>query len=223
MSSLDPAQEAGTWMPEPHLLRVETSKIKEYLLNLDHTDFIVRRELTQKMRFLLEDTTPVADPDESELQQCLAKHPERYGHAGTIDFQQVFLSRKSAADADRVAKTATSLKAQPDSYNNLGDNLPGGADWRAQGEADLRRNFGNEFAASIASAPLKAWTGPLRSTLGLHWVRVTARAPFKPAALDEVRQKVMVDCRLAKREAANRKALDGLREHYEIHMPGAAS
>lgn len=35
MSSLEPAQ-VEAWMPDPHLLRVETSKLADYLLNLDH-------------------------------------------------------------------------------------------------------------------------------------------------------------------------------------------
>lgn len=38
MSSLDPASEEEAGMPDPHLLRVEASKITDYLLNLDHTD-----------------------------------------------------------------------------------------------------------------------------------------------------------------------------------------
>lgn len=35
MSSVEPVQ-GETWMPNPHLLRVEISKITDYLLNLDH-------------------------------------------------------------------------------------------------------------------------------------------------------------------------------------------
>ncbi len=37
MSSLEPGQEAA-WIPDPHRLRVEVSKIKDYLLNLDHVE-----------------------------------------------------------------------------------------------------------------------------------------------------------------------------------------
>lgn len=37
MRGLEPAQEEA-WMPDPHMLRVEVSKIKDYLLNLDHVE-----------------------------------------------------------------------------------------------------------------------------------------------------------------------------------------
>lgn len=37
MSGPEPAQEEA-WMPDPHMLRVEASKIKDYLLNLDHVE-----------------------------------------------------------------------------------------------------------------------------------------------------------------------------------------
>jgi hypothetical protein len=34
--TLEPAEDEDAWMPEPHLLRVESNKITGYLLNLDH-------------------------------------------------------------------------------------------------------------------------------------------------------------------------------------------
>ncbi|MDZ4370401.1 MAG: hypothetical protein U1C74_03125 [Phenylobacterium sp.] len=37
MSALEPAKD-DAWMPDPHMLRVEPSKIKDYLLNLDHVE-----------------------------------------------------------------------------------------------------------------------------------------------------------------------------------------
>ncbi|NQE63419.1 DUF6883 domain-containing protein [Caulobacter sp. RHG1] len=37
MSALEPTR-AETWMPDPHMLRVELSKITDYLLNLDHAE-----------------------------------------------------------------------------------------------------------------------------------------------------------------------------------------
>ena len=37
MSGPESAQEEA-WMPDPHMLRVEVSKVKDYLLNLDHAE-----------------------------------------------------------------------------------------------------------------------------------------------------------------------------------------
>lgn len=187
-------------------------------LGLDRADMIVRRELQQKMRYLLEDTTPVEEADEADLQQWLERHPQRYGHAPRYDFEQVFLNRRS--DEARVRAVGAQLRAAgAGDALQLGDTLPGGNIWRAQSQTDLRRNFGTAFAQQLPASPDGVWSGPLASSLGTHWVRITGRTPFRPATLDEVRQQVVVDVRLARREAANRAALDALRDHYDIRMP----
>ena len=191
-------------------------------LGLDRADMIVRRELQQKMRYLLEDTTPVEEPDEAALQEWLAQNAQRYGHPPRLDFQQVFLNRRS--DAKRVRAVGTRLQQTASaSWTDLGDTLPGGNVWRAQSETDLRRNFGTAFAQQLPALPDGVWSGPLASSLGTHWVRITGRTPFRPATLDEVRQQVLVDVRMARREAANRAALDALRGHYDIRMPEKSS
>ena len=208
-------QLAQRWVDEEVLYREARA------LGLDQADLIVRRELQQKMRYLLEDTAPIAEPTEAELQQWLQQHAERYGHPPRYDFEQVFLTR--SADAARVQSIGESLRRDPESYAALGDPLPGGAVWRAQSQTDLRRNFGTVFAQQLPALPDGAWSGPLVSSLGSHWVRVNARTPFRAATLDEVRREVLVDARLARREAANRAALDTLRARYDIRLPQSDS
>jgi hypothetical protein len=188
-------------------------------LGLEKSDPIVRRELQQKLRFLLEDTTPVAEPSEADLQSWLAGHEQQYGHAASVNFDQVFISRaqpdgRSAAQAMQAVDVP--LAQHPDAFAALGDHMPGGSSWRAQTDMDLRRNFGEAFAQTIATMPIGSWSQPIASGLGLHRVRITARTPFRAATLDEVHHDVAVDCRQARRVAANRRALDALRSHYVI-------
>src|SRR5690606_31157400 len=47
-------------------------------LGLHAADPIVRRRLIQKMRFLLEDTAPIAEPTEAELAAYLKEHAARF-------------------------------------------------------------------------------------------------------------------------------------------------
>src|SRR6185295_2323909 len=84
------------WIDEQVLYR------EALALGLDRKDVIVRRQLTQKMRFLIEDATMPAEPSTAELQAWLEQHAERYGQPSTVSFQQVFLSRgRHGADLAR--------------------------------------------------------------------------------------------------------------------------
>lgn len=204
---------AQRWIDDEVLVR------EALALGLEKSDPIVRRELQQKLRFLLEDTTPVAEPGEAELQAWLDQHAQQYGHPGRISFDQVFISRAQPQGMDVTQKLQlvdAALIAHPDDFATLGDRLPGGARWSAQSETDLRRSFGEAFARAVAALPVGEWSAPIRSGLGLHRVRVSAREPFRAATLDEVRRIVAIDCRQARRAAANRSALDALRARYVI-------
>jgi hypothetical protein len=210
----DEARElAQRWIDDEVLVR------EALALGLEKSDPIVRRELQQKLRFLLEDTTPVAEPGEAELQGWLDSHAQQYGHPARVSFDQVFVSRAQPDGSSATQKLQSidaALQLHPDDFAALGDRLPGGASWRAQSEVDLRRSFGEAFARAVATLPIGSWSSPIQSGLGLHRVRVTAREPFRAASLDEVRRVVAIDCHQARRVAANRNALDALRRHYVI-------
>lgn len=209
---------AQRWIDEEVLYR------QALVLGIDRTDAIVRRELQQKMRFLLEDTTPIAEPTELQLQQWLDQRPQQYGRPSTTSFEQIFFSR-SRSDQPiemRATKALQALTQSGADASKLGDPFPGSMQWPTQSEADLKRNFGGEFARALATLPLNVWSGPVRSGLGLHLVRVTARADYAPVKLDEVRHQVQVDYRLARRAEMNRKALDALRAQYDIRIAEVA-
>jgi parvulin-like peptidyl-prolyl isomerase len=45
----------------------------------------------------------------------------------------------------------------------------------------IARDYGAEFAARIATLPLREWDGPVQSGFGAHLVRVDARTPVAGA------------------------------------------
>jgi hypothetical protein len=61
-------------------------------LGLDRGDVIIRRRLIQKMEYLLENTEPVPDPTDAELEAFIAAHPERYATPARVTFTHVFVS-----------------------------------------------------------------------------------------------------------------------------------
>ncbi|MBI2383517.1 MAG: peptidyl-prolyl cis-trans isomerase [Gammaproteobacteria bacterium] len=206
------------WLDEEVLYR------EALALGLDRRDAIVRRQLTQKMRFLIEDGGVPPEPAPAELQAWLDRYPERYGKPRTVSFDQVFLSRgrHGAGLAQAAAQAAVRLGQAPDDFVGLGDPFLVGQVVSQADAGQLRRDFGADFAAALEQAPDGRWSGPLASSFGLHLVRVTARGAFRPARLEEVLERVRQDYRLAQRERRNRAALDRLRARYRIEFGSGA-
>lgn len=193
-------------------------------LNLDRKDLIVRRQLTQKMRFLLEDATPLSPPSESDLQTWLDQHAQHYGHASAISFEQVFLSRGRHGDAlqTQAERVGAQLARAPEAYVGLGDPFPVGQVFTAANPISLRRDFGQGFAETVMKLVQGKWSGPIPSSLGLHFVRVTAISEFRPAKLQDVRTQVQADYQAAQHERLSRQAVDRLKQKYRIEIEGAA-
>jgi hypothetical protein len=206
------------WIDEQVLYR------EALALGLDRRDAIVQRQLTQKMRFLIEDATLLPEPTQADLQAWLDQHPERYGEGPAVSFEQVFLSRGRHGDRlpAEAAAVARQLQQDPQAFVGLGDPFLVGQAVIAADAARLRRDFGAEFGAALAKLPQGQWAGPIASGFGLHLVRVTARAPLVPARLEAVRDRVRLDYQLAQREARNKDALAQLRARYRIEFEASA-
>jgi peptidyl-prolyl cis-trans isomerase C len=206
------------WIDEQVLYR------EALVLGLDRRDLIVQRQLTQKMRFLIEDDSLLPEPDEAALQAWLDRHPERYGRAPTVSFEQVFLSRGRHGErlVEEAERLAGQLQREPSAFVGLGDPFLVGQLVTQADAVRLRRDFGVDFAEALAPLPLGEWSRPLPSAFGLHLVRITAREPFRPATLAEVAEQVRRDWRLAQREARNRAVLAELRARYRIEFEGRA-
>jgi peptidyl-prolyl cis-trans isomerase C len=50
----------------------------------------------------------------------------------------------------------------------------------------VENSFGGGFAAALWDLPIGAWSGPVRSGLGLHLVKVTERQPARLAPFAEI-------------------------------------
>lgn len=80
----------------------------------------------------------------------------------------------------------------------------------------VARDFGDGFAKQLAAVPVRRWAGPMPSGIGVHLVRVRARAAAQLPSLDQVRTAVAreweADQRIRSRDADYRK----LRSEYEV-------
>jgi len=191
-------------------------------MGLDRGDIIVRRRLIQKMEFLLENSEPVPAPTDAELQAYLTAHADRYGSPPRVTFTHVFVSSQRAGTD--VATEAAALKTKLDDGADpaaLGDPFLRGREFRLHSQAELASIFGAPFADAVMKQPENTWSDPIRSTFGLHVVRVTEKRPGTEPVLTNVRDRVEREWREDRRQALNREARARLRSHYVIRIEGA--
>ena len=184
-------------------------------LGLDENDTVVRRRLVQRMRFLIEDTTPIPEPDDMQLRAWLDAHPEQYTEHARISLDHVFFSRSKRGDglkADAQGAAAT-LKTNP-AEKIPGDPFPRGNRLDDHTYAAIARSFGAAFAEQIILLPVGDWHGPVESSYGLHVVRVTDRTEETLLSLDAARERARADWIYEERKRLNREAVDAVIERY---------
>jgi hypothetical protein len=225
-----------TWMRPPSrqeleglaedFVREEIFYREALALGLDKDDLVVRRRMRQKMEFLSADLVEQQSAGEEELRAYLQAHPDKFRRPARLSFQQIYLDtgQQGPDDARRRAAAALSrLEAQPETaWEELGDATLLPAVFAEGSVREIAATFGSPLADTIAGAPLNRWSGPYTSEYGLHLVRVTARTRSSLPALTEIRAQVEREWTNERREQANERFYEALRERYsvEIRLPG---
>lgn len=190
-------------------------------LGLDADDSVIRQRLRQKMEYLARSSVESQQPADANLQKLLDANPARYAEGALYSFDQVYMGQGDPAE---TGARADSLRAR----------LARGGDWQAMGEplsvpasmdeatrADIERQFGDRFAAELATLSGKAigqWSGPIPSGYGAHLVRLRKRVAPKPPRLSEVRQQVENDWRAATVDAREQAAYQTLLDGYTVRI-----
>lgn len=197
------------WLEEEALYR------RALELGLDRSDTVVRRRLVQRMRFLVEDTTPIGEPDDGELRGWIAEHAADYAEPARLSFEHRFFSRgkRGAHLASDAETAAASLRESPDA-TVTGDPFPRGKRLLDQTPASIARLFGRGFADHLTELPLGRWSGPIESSYGLHVVRVTERRAAASASFEAIRDRARADWMYAERKRLNEQAVDRLVTRY---------
>jgi peptidyl-prolyl cis-trans isomerase C len=188
-------------------------------MGLDRGDTIVRRRLVQKMEYLLENTETVPAPTDAELETFVQAHAARYASAARISFAHVFISAQRAGAAATVE--ATALKRKLDEGVDpapLGDPFLRGRELRLHSQAELAAIFGPAFAAEVMQLDEGSWSAPIRSTFGVHLVRVSEKRPGTEPPLGAVRAQADRDWRDARRRMLDRDARERLRARYRVSV-----
>lgn len=159
-------------------------------LGLDKDDTVIRRRLRLKMEFLSQAQAEAATPSEAELEAYLKGNPDRFLIEPKVAFRQIFLSpaRRGEAIEQDVASLLETLRSQPDiELTTLGDPTILPSELPLTRKPSIGQTFGDAFAEAVARADPETWVGPVKSSFGLHLVRIIEIQPSRPARLDEIR------------------------------------
>jgi hypothetical protein len=189
-------------------------------LGLDKEDTVIRRRLRQKMEFVSDDITALAEPSDEELSTYLKAHADTFGVQRQFTFNQVYLNPERHGEnlVRDIAQLLAQLQKADDhaDLSELGDSFMLEHKFQSLPASEIVRQFGENFAARLGELSLGQWGGPVESGYGIHLVRVSERTEGRMPELAEVRDAVRREWANARRLEANEKFYQELLKRYVV-------
>jgi len=209
-------------------IREEVYYREAIALGLDQDDSVLRRRMMQKMEFLTNDLTDLANPDEATLKQYLLANKEQYELPARISFRHIYFSygKRGEQIFTDAATTLSEIRTttDPEAISlELGDSFMHQSTLTLESPYEIARLFGQQFAEDVFQLGAEGWQGPLESGYGLHLVRVSEKVAARMPELVTVIDKVRADWVLEQRQKANSEIYRRFKQRYEIvveTMPG---
>lgn len=222
----------STWQRPPTPAEMRTlvdSYVREQVfyreglaLGLDRDDPTITRRISQKFATIAEESEAAKAPTDSDLENWLKQHPERYAEPSLVTFDQIAFEQQgdgeAQANAIESAREALAAGADPQTLGNGRILLP---HYQLYPIDLVSRDFGIDFAKALPSLPKGPWAGPVRSGYGLHLVRLDNVVPGKLPDLNEVRTAVARDFEEDRRKRSLDAAYEKLRRSYRVQYSGA--
>jgi len=189
-------------------------------MGLGEDDTVVRRRLAQKLKFLVDDTSRLAEPTDAELRQYFEANAIRFEEGPRLSFSQLYFNPETRIDATRDASLVLAeLSANDDAGTvEFGDRFLLGSEMIDADRQMIANAFGDEFADGLLAVEPGKWSGPLKSGYGAHLVFVIVRQATRKAAFETVRDKVLTEWRRDSEQKVSRDYLARLREKYGVEF-----
>jgi len=192
-------------------------------LGLERDDIVVKRRVRQKIEVIAEEDASTRAPTDADLSAYLAANQARFAQPAILTFEQVFLG--ASTSGPEVVKAVAVTRAGLRNGTNLEElGKPTLLPLRlTETPADLvARDFGAAFAAALEKVPVGEWAGPIDSSFGAHYVRVSERTPAVAPQLAAVRDHVVREWENERRQRARNEAYARMRERYEVSIAATA-
>jgi hypothetical protein len=186
-------------------------------LGLERDDVVVKRRVRQKIELIAEEDASTRAPTDADLSSYLTANQARFVQPAILTFEQVFLGQPTSDSGvvHAVALTREGLRSGADP-ETLGK--PTLLPYRMTlTPADLvARDFGASFAAALEKVPVGEWVGPIDSSFGAHYVRVSNRTPAGTPQLTAVRDQVVREWENERRQRARNDFYTKMRGEYQV-------
>lgn len=194
-------------------------------LGLDKNDTIIRRRLAQKMEFLADDVSALAEPTAEELKAFFAKNPGRFAAPGLVSFRHLYFSVDQRGDKTRddAAALLVKLAAAGSAEAPEADAFMDKDSYAEQSGEQVARTFGGNFAQSVFALAPGAWHGPVESGLGWHLVFVESNVPGRVPAFEEIDATVKAEWIEEQRAGIKQKLFDDMVARYQVVLPQDAA
>jgi len=188
-------------------------------LGLERDDIVVKRRVRQKIEMIAEEDASTRAPTDADLSAYLTANQARFVQPAILTFEQVFLGQPTFGPGvvHAVAVTREGLRSGT-APETLGKPtlLPSRMTLTP---ADLvAREFGASFAAALERVPVGDWVGPIDSSFGAHYVRVSDRTPAVAPQLNAVRDHVVREWENERRQRARNDAYVKMRGEYTVRI-----
>jgi len=186
-------------------------------LGLERDDIVVKRRVRQKIEMIAEEDASTRAPTDADLSAYLMANQARFVQPAILTFEQVFLgpptSGPGVVHAAAVTREGLRSGTAPETLGK-----PTLLPYRMTlTPADLvARDFGASFAAALEKVPVGEWVGPIDSSFGAHYVRVSDRTPAVAPPLAAVRDQVVREWENDRRQRARNDAYTKMRSEYDV-------
>jgi PPIC-type PPIASE domain len=222
------AQFRATWQRPPTETEMQAlveNHIRDEILfreglamGLDRDDLVIRNRVKQKMEFVGEDTL-VPEPTEADLAAYFEQHRAGFEIPAAVSFEQVFFDpERRGVGLDAGVAGALEALTRGHSASGMGDRTLLASRMERAMSADVSAAFGAEFTTAIGTVPVGVWQGPVRSSFGLHLVRVSWRGAATVPTLADARDVVTREWTRARTLEARRTFYESLRARYTVRV-----
>jgi len=195
-----------------------------HALGLDD-DIVIRRLLAEKMRILLVQSPTEPPPTETDLQDYLDRHRDRFEQPAELTFSQIFLSKTahgSTLEQEAQARLTQLRSGSP----HLSDALEGSDSFllglliHAYSKNRVTARFGKVFAERVFALQPGVWSDPIASPYGLHLVWVEEKTAPRLPELAAVRGQVVEGVQKERAARQLARGIERLRARYAIRVEG---
>jgi len=190
-------------------------------MGLDADDLIIRRRLSQKLEFLVQDLAASVAPTDEELRSFFTENSRNYVLPTLFTFTHVFVDPdkredETLVDAERIGAELRALDPPTEGAGEMGDSFMLQSYYPERDEIEISKLFGAEFARTVSGLEPGSWQGPILSGYGVHWVYVESTTPAELPEFADVRDRVVQDWEDARREEVNEEYYAALLDRYEV-------